>query len=174
MRAALREDPAVAALGELRDDARRVEGLLRCQCDHARARGETVCEPAGAGLGREDERARLECRVSRVEPAARAEDDEFGVRATSEPAAELGEAVRRVGKARAGVQRELGEAERVPEPITTASQQARRRPIRNLSALLAAATTRFERGSDGIATTPSSVATKFAISRVSGNPSPPP
>ena len=52
----------------------------------------------------------------------------------------------------------------MPEPTTTASAQARSSPITNRSAALPAAISLFDCGIDGIATTPSIVATKFANS----------
>ena len=48
------------------------------------------------------------------------------------------------------------------EPISTTSANARSRPITNLSSSLSSAISAFERSSPGIATTPSSVSTKFA------------
>ena len=72
------------------------------------------------------------------------------------------------------VQIDLGEAAIVPDPITSTSQQARSNPSSNRSAALPPATILFDEGSDGIATTPSSVETKFANTRGSSNPSDPP
>ena len=59
------------------------------------------------------------------------------------------------GNACLGVQAPRGEASSVPEPTTTASAQARRSPITNRSAALAAAISLFDPGTDGIAVTPS-------------------
>ena len=61
-----------------------------------------------------------------------------------------------------------------PTPITSTSAQARSSPSTNRSAALSPATILFDDGSDGIATTPSSVETKFANRRGSSNPSDPP
>src|SRR5581483_9351541 len=78
------------------------------------------------------------------------------------------------GNACAGVQSDRGAAFIVPEPITTPSAQARRSPITNRSLALSAAIRRFEFGTEGIATTPSSVATKLTNRRGSSKPSGPP
>src|SRR5438105_3903747 len=80
----------------------------------------------------------------------------------------------RAGHARPGVQSERGAAFIVPEPITTASAHARRRPITNRSLALSAAMTRFELGSEGTATTPSALATKLTNTDGESKPSGPP
>ena len=69
------------------------------------------------------------------------------------------------GQACSGVQTDAGEAVSVPEPITSASAHARSSPITNRSEVLSPATSLFEPGTDGIATTPSMLATKFAKTR---------
>ncbi len=78
------------------------------------------------------------------------------------------------GNACAGVQTEPGAAVSVPDPTTIASAHARRSAITKRSAALSAAISLFEEGSDGTATTPSIVATKFANSLGSSKPSEPP
>ncbi len=62
----------------------------------------------------------------------------------------------------------------MPDPITSTSAQARRSPSTNRSDSLPAAISLFDFGTDGIATTPSIVETKFAKTRGSSNPSGPP
>ena len=66
------------------------------------------------------------------------------------------------GNACSGDHTDPGAAAIVPEPITTASAHARSSPITKRSARLSPATSRFEPGTDGIATMPSIVSTKFA------------
>ena len=78
------------------------------------------------------------------------------------------------GYAVSGSQVEPGEPASVPEPITITSAQARSRAITNRSASLAAAISRFECASAGMATTPSIVETKFATTRGRSKPSVPP
>ena len=66
------------------------------------------------------------------------------------------------GDAAQTAQRPFGEPCSVPDPITMTSENARSSPIRKRSASLPAAMILFDSGTDGIATTPSSVETKFA------------
>ena len=78
------------------------------------------------------------------------------------------------GNACAGVQAPRGEASSVPEPTSTASEQARSSPITNRSAALAREMSLFDPGTAGIAVTPSMLCDEFANTRGSSNPSVPP
>jgi hypothetical protein len=78
------------------------------------------------------------------------------------------------GYACSAVQSVPGESRIVSAPTNTASAHARSSPITNRSAALSSLMIRLEWGWPGSATTPSSVATKFAYSRGSANPSGPP
>ena len=75
---------------------------------------------------------------------------------------------RGVGKIPSGRQVPRGLARSTPAPMSTASANARSRPMRNRSASLSPAMNSFERGIAGIATTPSTVATKLAYRHVLG------
>ncbi len=66
------------------------------------------------------------------------------------------------GCAFSGVQSALGEPCSVPEPTSTQSAAARSSPMTNRSVSLSPLISRFERGSERMATMPSSVSTKFA------------
>ena len=74
------------------------------------------------------------------------------------------------GKIPSGRQVPRGLARSTPAPMSTASANARSRPITNRSASLFPAMNSFERGIAGIATTPSTVATKLAYTQSSASP----
>ena len=64
----------------------------------------------------------------------------------------------------------LRRGEQRPDPTTIASAHARRSAMTNRSASLSSAISRFDRGTPGSATTPSSVSTKFAYTHSPGKP----
>jgi hypothetical protein len=73
----------------------------------------------------------------------------------------------------AGVHRPFGDACSVPDPITTASAAARKRPMTKRSSSFSSAISRLARASPGIATTPSIDETKLATSRWPAKPNRP-
>ena len=73
-----------------------------------------------------------------------------------------------------GVQRASEEPRKVEAPMTRQSAHARRSPMTKRSRSLLSLISLVEAGTLGIATTPSSVETKFAKSRGCGKPREPP
>ena len=158
----------------------RARTAARIAAPSSRPPAVTICsagkvEPGGALVGREHDRAGGEGGMGGVDPAAAAQHDDLGVAGAADASPQLARTRRPRRETRgAAVQAPRGEASSVPEPTTTASAQARRRPITNRSAALAPAISLFDPGIDGIAVTPSMLCTKFANTRGPSNPSVPP
>ena len=125
--------------------------------------GEPAGQPPGTVFCGEDQRATLQCRHLRVEDATTRKYWSSGLAANPSDRRRRAKSSAALGKICSGIHRCAGSALTVPAPTRTAPEQARRSPITKRSASFLPLITDDDAGAEGMATTPSSDETKFAM-----------